>query len=288
MSELHFPNLTIKGFRGIRELTIPQLGRVNLITGKNNTGKSSILEALNLFARNGARLDIRYTLEFREESITRYGEEDRPSYQEFLSRISYLFHGFPQCMEGFKPIIISTNDASGCEEFQLSIDKVSRDPLFGNRLVSSKSAGFEDAESELALGVTQNGKSRYHQLKHIIGNLSPAMEHQISWEDVHLMRCIFLRSYDTGITGELGRFWDAIALTELEQEVVDALRIIEPRISSISMIGANGYRGSRKAIVRADGVSVPVPLGSFGDGMTRLFKIALLLVRSSGGVLLIR
>ena len=42
MNDLHFPNLTIKGFRGIRELTIPQLGRVNLITGKNNTGKSSV------------------------------------------------------------------------------------------------------------------------------------------------------------------------------------------------------------------------------------------------------
>ena len=48
MSDLHFPNLTIKGFRGIRELTIPQLGRVNLITGKNNTGKSSVLEALRI------------------------------------------------------------------------------------------------------------------------------------------------------------------------------------------------------------------------------------------------
>ena len=44
-ANLHLPNLTIQGFRGIADLTIPTLGRVNLITGRNNTGKSSILEA---------------------------------------------------------------------------------------------------------------------------------------------------------------------------------------------------------------------------------------------------
>ena len=47
MNDLHFPNLDIKGFRGIRELTI--LGRVNLITGKNNTGKSSYWRLLTRY-----------------------------------------------------------------------------------------------------------------------------------------------------------------------------------------------------------------------------------------------
>ena len=51
---LHFPDLSIRGFRGFRDLTVPQLGRVTLITGKNNTGKSSILEALRLHTHNAA------------------------------------------------------------------------------------------------------------------------------------------------------------------------------------------------------------------------------------------
>ena len=52
MSELHFPDLHIQGFRGIKDLKIPKLGRVTLITGKNNTGKTSILEALRLYTQN--------------------------------------------------------------------------------------------------------------------------------------------------------------------------------------------------------------------------------------------
>ena len=50
---MHYPDLTIRGFRGIKELTLPTLGRVNLLAGKNNTGKSSVLEALQLHAQNG-------------------------------------------------------------------------------------------------------------------------------------------------------------------------------------------------------------------------------------------
>jgi hypothetical protein len=38
-------NLSIEGFRALRRLRIERLGGVNLVTGKNNTGKSSILEA---------------------------------------------------------------------------------------------------------------------------------------------------------------------------------------------------------------------------------------------------
>ena len=67
MSELHYPDLTIKGFRVLRDLTIGPLGRVNLITGKNNTGKSSVLEALRLHAQNAAPATITSILKFREE-----------------------------------------------------------------------------------------------------------------------------------------------------------------------------------------------------------------------------
>src|ERR1035438_5910228 len=41
-------SLHIKNFRGLRDLTIEPLKRVNLITGQNNTGKTGVLEALAL------------------------------------------------------------------------------------------------------------------------------------------------------------------------------------------------------------------------------------------------
>lgn len=40
----------IKRFRGLRELALPELGQINLFMGPNNSGKSTVLEALALWA----------------------------------------------------------------------------------------------------------------------------------------------------------------------------------------------------------------------------------------------
>lgn len=41
--------VTIRRFRGIQDLTLEDLGRVNLLLGPNNSGKTSILEAISVF-----------------------------------------------------------------------------------------------------------------------------------------------------------------------------------------------------------------------------------------------
>lgn len=88
-------------------------------------------------------------------------------------------------------------------------------------------------------------------------------------------------------TATLGPLWDKIALSDLEKDVVDALRIIDPEITAVSMVGGEGPRQTRTAIVRAAGIPRPVPLRSFGDGLNRLFGIALSLVNAKDGLLLI-
>jgi predicted GTPase len=42
-------SLEIRNFRLFRHLVLPELGAVNLIVGKNNSGKSCLLEALYLY-----------------------------------------------------------------------------------------------------------------------------------------------------------------------------------------------------------------------------------------------
>ena len=43
-------SLYIKNYRNLKDISINSLGKVNLITGKNNTGKSTILEAIAIYA----------------------------------------------------------------------------------------------------------------------------------------------------------------------------------------------------------------------------------------------
>ena len=54
MGTLILNSLEISNFRGFRHLQIERLGRVNLIVGKNNVGKSNLLEALQMYARRAS------------------------------------------------------------------------------------------------------------------------------------------------------------------------------------------------------------------------------------------
>ena len=46
-------SLKIKRFRALEDFSVAKLGRVNLIVGKNNSGKSTVLEAVQIYASNG-------------------------------------------------------------------------------------------------------------------------------------------------------------------------------------------------------------------------------------------
>ena len=65
-------SLTIRNFRLFEDLTIERLGRVNLIVGKNNSGKSCLLEVVELFLNGFHPLPIAEILNRRgmQDSIT--------------------------------------------------------------------------------------------------------------------------------------------------------------------------------------------------------------------------
>jgi hypothetical protein len=44
----------VEGYRAIRHLLLPDLARVNLFVGRNNAGKTSLLEAVRLYASAGS------------------------------------------------------------------------------------------------------------------------------------------------------------------------------------------------------------------------------------------
>ena len=48
MPKYSLDNVTIDGFRGLRNLRLDQLGLINILVGKNDSGKTSVLEALSI------------------------------------------------------------------------------------------------------------------------------------------------------------------------------------------------------------------------------------------------
>jgi AAA15 family ATPase/GTPase len=64
-------SLHIKNFRCFEDLTIPSLGRVNLIVGKNNSGKSTLLEAIALFSQHGHSQALKDIAKMRGEVFSK-------------------------------------------------------------------------------------------------------------------------------------------------------------------------------------------------------------------------
>jgi predicted ATPase len=74
-------------------------------------------------------------------------------------------------------------------------------------------------------------------------------------------------------------------LTPEEDQVTTALRIIDPQIERIALVG--DLRVWRRFFVRLSGSEQRLPLGSVGDGSKRLLALALHLVSARGGYLLV-
>src|SRR6266567_8177371 len=110
MGKLVLKSLEIQNFRGFHHLQIERLGRVNLIVGENNVGKTSLLEALQLYANDGNPNLIWQLLCTRDESAY-YPPYDLNTYAGgdvgiLLLDLRYLFYGRKDIDVSLQPISI--------------------------------------------------------------------------------------------------------------------------------------------------------------------------------------
>ncbi len=284
-----FDSLTIEGFRAFRELKLENLGRVNLITGRNNTGKSSVLEALRILASGASPYVLGSILHFREENLGDGDERPRLVDSESIFLWSSLFNGFPKLSSDLKPLVITAK--AGKQAFKVTIRAFLRDveKTLGSRRISSAQQDifYTDENSPLQLLVEANGIPSILSDDYI--RRYPYRNRLLSHGPIERpnIPCTFVSAYGGERTATLGPLWDEVALSDYEDDVVSTLRIVDPNILAVSMVGGEGRRDTRTAIVRSKILPRPVPLRSFGDGMNRLFGIVLSLVNSKGGLLLI-
>ena len=288
-SKLHYPDLSIEGYRGFNNLSIPQLGRVTLITGRNNTGKSSVLEALRLHAQNATPHVVRNILAFREE-FQRTGEEDaRGSEHDGPFNVSTLFNGYPLISDKFEAITISTAGRPYPTRLVMRVGWFSEEPdsEVNRRLFSKEGEFFGETEDIAGLIVeTEEGK-RFHRLENFLRPIPPTRRVPQRYPDRARMPCVLVSTFSGEGTNLLASLWDEVVLANRQEDMVRALHIIDPRITSINMVGGDGSSRRRTAVVSAKNIARPLPLRSFGDGLNRLFAIILSLVNARGGILLI-
>lgn len=296
---LHLPDLLIQGFRGIDELAIPRLGRVTLLAGKNGAGKTTVLEAVRVYAARGGYAALSALLRDREEVFATTDEDgDRVAEIDWEA----LFHG--RDMDEGQSIVIGPRKEN---PERIRIESIVLDQAETDRLRRTLPGPYLNARVN-ALQVSFRDKTL--RLPHIIvGN-----EYGRSLRPGAYLSRRFLRSVDSWPVVDcesfgpelptntaMSEYWDNVALTDDEERVVQALRMIHDGIDRVAMVGdgprANRGRQAlyrpaisldgRQAIVKLAGHDDPVPLRSLGDGARRLFGVALALANSRDGFLLI-
>ena len=270
---LHYPDLTIRGFRAIKDLHVPRLGRVTLITGKNNTGKTSILEALYLHVYGANPRAVFKILSAREESHRAVGDDEWADGPGSLFQVTALFHGFPRLTDDIGSIAVESGQTN------LKLDVIWEFYTRGEGV--DEETPFLSVETEMA--------KRIHRLVDFLDGRAWARQPD------RRVPCVEVAAHVGERTSVLDNLWSDVLLAGREEDAVEALRIIDPGITGAFMIPTEAAgpsllprpRAERAVFVRSESFEQPVPLRTLGDGMHRLFVIVLSLLSARGGILLI-
>lgn len=275
--ELPLQSFEVHGYRGIRHLTLPRLGNVNLFVGLNNAGKTSLLEAVHLYASRAPRVVLASILRERTGFRPRFSKEPEITAEQVtaaLDTVRSLFYGTFSGKLG-DPIRIGPVEGEG-EPLKIWLPWASSEP-----------AGENGNPADLELFMEPD---------------SPLIKMSRGENTVSISVDWFLRRFGVMLTGSqrrtsfipaqgldttrLSEMWGQAVEAGYAPEVEQAIRSVVPELERIYLIG-EAPAGGRSLYLQLQGTPRPMPLTSMGDGTTRVFGMALSCVRARSGALLV-
>jgi AAA15 family ATPase/GTPase len=245
----HFSSITISRFRGLENFVLEKLSRINIFAGANNSGKTSVLEAVYLLANLN---DIHAFLEVEEQRAKFTGDIYAKWLEKnFVSNIELegVFNG-----EQVKVLIESGQTTE-------DIDKS------GYLTTIKLYYRFRKKEKEARIHLFGNKESRFHYEEKAV-----------------LCNSIFTSPYRYDENGV--QHAHSIAVREKKIDIIiDFIRKrVDPGIQKIELTNTMGIN---RFSVTSDRFDKTVDLTSYGEGVQRIFQVGLFLAAASNGVLLI-
>ncbi|MEG4353730.1 AAA family ATPase [Microcoleus sp. LAD1_D5] len=281
----------IHNFRLFKHLEVKNLGRVNLIVGKNNSGKSTFLEAVELYASNASATVMLELVESRQET---WFSEAQPHSQNFISNpVRHLFFGHKLPSIGGDGISLGEVSSNIKLRIGAGAYQNKNDDEGTIRKIRISDVDFdEDISNVEVFLVAEEGERtrRIFRLDRNIRDIRRSSRIFYERQESELKYTWQIVSTANMSNRKLAALWDLTSLTDLESEVISALRLIDDRVTGVAFV-EDVSRGSasdnRVPLVKIKGIDEPLPLKSMGDGMTRLFHIIVALVNARNGLLLI-
>jgi predicted ATP-dependent endonuclease of OLD family len=278
-------DLSIQNYRCFKDFHIEGLARVNLIVGMNNSGKTSLLEAIYLLVNQGnprclsELLDKRgEILPLRRPRLTLGGVLDN-NYQ-----ITHIFYGH-QISSDQVIHVQSQQETFLSIEIQLCLtkgqDKLSEDIPETEDTAENDVSPFElafvyEPNIKLTVPVLDDGSVRARSLQ----RAKQSQSHLFS----PTRFCQFLTT-DKSPFDELSSLWNKITLTPEYDGVVRALQILEPNVEGFSF--TSSQTSNSGILLKMRGQINPIPLGSMGEGMRLILALTMAIVTLKNGFLLV-
>lgn len=279
----------IANYRGFKSYRMEGLAQVNLIVGKNNSGKTALLEGLHFLTSGG-------DIQALAEAARRRGEivRTRSDGRDFFE-IAHFFYDHRFDLNAR----FSFTGSNGTPSVVAQI--VADEKKSGAR---GRQARLRRTPFGLALRIVRGGGDNAPEVRYPLSSdgavlLSEEMPHFFMLSPRGALAMGRRRestagqyiSTDSIDTASLAAMWDEVLLRGQESDIAAALRILEPDLLSVQMLsGVMPYAlvGSRAgAVVALKDKQSRIPIGSMGDGMRRLLALAISLAVSKGGSLFI-
>ncbi len=266
-----FQHFVIKNFRCVGGLKLEQLARVNLIAGKNNTGKTAVLEAIQLHNNpTDCQLPI---------AINKARGLEAPG-KAVEDTVGWLIWG--------------KHTAGSLEVTSFDDKGVSRTLTMRLRDAASSREQFSEAEKLLSESFRRDLVDanlprlilRYEQTNEperfsigVFGGMSLiSVSAKIPWR----ISSIYLSSGIPAADQDMKHFGE-LEGAKRQDEILPALRIVEPRLQRLSVVPL-----SAEPVIHGDiGLPRLVPVPFMGDGVRRVLSIVLAIANATGGVVLI-
>lgn len=266
-------SFTLKNFRCFQSLALEPLERVNLIAGKNNVGKTSLLEAIFIFinpTNPESLLQVNSNRGIAKGGRFKEIEEMRVFFfnQDINSSIELQGSGDNKVKRTLKIHFAEP------EQFQIirrSLSNNKNAPIRDNELHTLDVSPYE------ALVLDYQDEKTKKLSSYISNNILSAQSRGKNFPlGIYLTTSTHSPQEDTQRFSNLER-------VGRQDEVLTTLRLLEPRLQRLTLLVVD-----REPIIYGDiGMSELVPLPLMGEGIGRLFSIILAIANAKGGTLLI-